>query len=318
MIALKHGITARQFDNKENWGFEITEERKELWAVLLDILLETDRICKKHGIKYFLFAGSMLGAARHGGFIPWDDDLDIAMLRPDYDKFCSIAAKEFTGDYFFQHISTDPYSVFNAHARVMNIRTTAVIPSRMRDGLIREGGCHGVFMDVFPVDGMPADEKERLAYLRQLHSALRKRKRLLKARSIYVLRQGTGVLSLHNFILGWWLQLEKRFFGIDRVARADRAVTELVTRYTYPNGASYSDLAAFPKTAVRRNIDRTLFDGFTTLPFEGHEFPVPAKWEGHLDRKFGDWRTPVRGASCHGELFVDVNKPYTDYLPKKK
>ena len=149
MIKLKHGITARQFDNKENWGFEITEERKELWAVLLDILLETDRICKKNGIKYFLFAGTMLGAARHGGFIPWDDDLDIAMLRPDYDRFCSIAASEFTGDYFFQDLNTDPYTFICTHACIRNRRTTAVIRSRMRNGLIKDGGCHG-FSGYFP------------------------------------------------------------------------------------------------------------------------------------------------------------------------
>ena len=171
-----------------------------------------------------------------------------------------------------------------------------------------------VFLDIFPIDGMPGDEKERMVYLRRVCRARRRLKRLLKARGVYERHLRRGVLSLHNLIFGWRMQLEKRF-GFDRVARANHALTELVTRYTYPQGASYSDLAAFPKTAMRCNIGRALFDGFTTLPFEGHEFPVPTNYEGHLDLLFGDWRTPVRFASCHGELFVDVNRPYTDYLP---
>ena len=85
---IKEGILPESFFNEEIiCNFKVTKERKKLFAVLLGILLKIDYVCKKHGIKYFIYGGTLIGALRHGGFIPWDDDLDIAMLRDDYDKF---------------------------------------------------------------------------------------------------------------------------------------------------------------------------------------------------------------------------------------
>ena len=70
------------------------EERSGLQEMLLQILREFDRICRKHKIQYMLFAGSAIGAARHKGFIPWDDDIDVAMLRPEYERFMAVAQSE--------------------------------------------------------------------------------------------------------------------------------------------------------------------------------------------------------------------------------
>ena len=67
-------------------GHYVSAETKACWKAMLDMVEEIDRICRKHDIKYFLIAGSLLGAIRHRGFIPWDDDVDIALFRKDYDK----------------------------------------------------------------------------------------------------------------------------------------------------------------------------------------------------------------------------------------
>ena len=84
---------------------------RDVQMVQLEILLEFDRICQKHNIPYQLFAGTLLGAIRHKGFIPWDDDIDVCMLRVDYDHFISICDSELDSIYFLQTCFTDPKSI---------------------------------------------------------------------------------------------------------------------------------------------------------------------------------------------------------------
>ena len=79
--------------------YKVTQDLKKIWMVGLDILFELDKVCKKHNLKYFLLWGSLLGAIRHKGFIPWDDDIDVGMLRSDYEKLFSLK-EEFDAPYF--------------------------------------------------------------------------------------------------------------------------------------------------------------------------------------------------------------------------
>lgn len=123
--------------------------------IMLDILKAVHNVCEENGIKYFLFAGSMIGAVRHNGFIPWDDDIDIGMLRPDYNHFCTIAQKALGDDYFLQNTKTDKgYALF--FSKVMKNKTKWI-----------EGGTinanqehHGIYIDVMPFDKIPANEKK--------------------------------------------------------------------------------------------------------------------------------------------------------------
>ena len=101
MVDLKIQLPEGFLKEEERDGFLVTSEVKELWAVLLDILMQIDAICKNNGIEYFLCGGTLLGAVRHKGFIPWDDDLDIMMKRNDYNRFCEIAPFALQQPYFF-------------------------------------------------------------------------------------------------------------------------------------------------------------------------------------------------------------------------
>lgn len=117
--------------------------------IMIEILTEVDRICVKYGIEYYLSDGTLLGAIRHGGFIPWDDDLDISMLRKDYNKFLEVAEKELDKRYFLQTSKTDKYYDIEH------------IPTKIRHNgslFIEEYGKkynQGVYIDIFPMDNVP-------------------------------------------------------------------------------------------------------------------------------------------------------------------
>lgn len=128
---------------------QITPERLRYMQLLqLDILKEFDRICRKHNIKYTLVGGSMLGAVRHKGFIPWDDDIDVSMLREDYNRFSRICEQELDKEkYFWQTMETDPeYRLI--YGRIL-LNGTAYV----RAGQEHNKSRNGIFIDVFPRDG---------------------------------------------------------------------------------------------------------------------------------------------------------------------
>lgn len=123
---------------------------KQVQAIELEILLEVDRICRKHRISYFLDSGTALGAVRHKGFIPWDDDIDIGMLRDDYERFLSVAQEEMGQDYFLQTYRTDGTPIMFAKVRKTG---TTFVEFRLRKFPIN----HGLFIDIFPYDYLPQE-----------------------------------------------------------------------------------------------------------------------------------------------------------------
>ncbi|WP_026499076.1 LicD family protein [Butyrivibrio sp. WCD2001] len=137
-----------------------TEDLKKLQAFELEMLEEVDRICKKHNINYTIIGGTLLGAVRHGGFIPWDDDADVAMLRPEYDRFCEVCQKELDQDrFYFQNMDITPGYRWG-YAKIRRKGTIF-----LRENQEKMPYEQGIFLDVFPQDAVP-DNK----ILRDIHS----------------------------------------------------------------------------------------------------------------------------------------------------
>lgn len=128
----------------------------------LQLLIYVDRICEENDLKYSLYYGTLLGAVRHKGFIPWDDDIDIVMLRPDYDKLLSILAKDET--YLLLDQSTRPDYRYT-FAKLVD-SNTYLESTQFYSG---EDPELGVFLDIFPLDGVPENQEELVLYRNELN-----------------------------------------------------------------------------------------------------------------------------------------------------
>ena len=126
------------------------EELRAVQLTELELLKEVDRICKKSGITYNIIAGTLLGAVRHGGFIPWDDDADVAMLRPEYERFVRACGKELDRErFYFQDMDVTPgYRWGYGKLRKKNTLFLREHQEHMPYG-------QGIFIDIFPLDGVP-------------------------------------------------------------------------------------------------------------------------------------------------------------------
>ena len=132
------------------------KEIEKLKEVEFELLCEFDRVCRKNNLTYFLFGGSLLGAVRHGGFIPWDDDIDVVMPREDLNKLEKISHKVFDNKYFFQSSETEKgYPLM-----VAKLRKNGTIFEELA---MTETQSHkGIFIDVFPLDKLDVSNEKKI------------------------------------------------------------------------------------------------------------------------------------------------------------
>ena len=269
----------------------MTEHQK----IMLEMLREIDRICRKHDIPYQLFAGTALGAVRHGGFIPWDDDLDIIMLRKDYLRFLSLAERELNSDlYALQAEFTDHWPMFFSKLRRNN--TTCFerfIPKDLQSH-------QGIYVDIFPCDNL-SDNK--ILRLMQFLSS-----KIVIAKSLDQRGYRTDNPMKKLFLL---------------LCRA--LPSEPFHRFTVSSAAADSEMvhcffAAASK--FRKSIfPRSWLEESTLLPFEDGTFPVSVYSDELLTSLYGDYhKLPAQQeieAKIHA-FFVDTERSYEHYLELQK
>ena len=150
--------------------YKISDKMKKIWKIELAMLEEVERICKEHGLTWFMVHGSLLGAVRHKGFIPWDDDIDIAMPRKDYNKFLKYARKELKEPLSLHTPETEKDIFWGGFARVRNSRTTGI---ELRE--LEHKGNLGIWIDILPLDVCTMDDKkfeEKEKLIRHCHRLL--------------------------------------------------------------------------------------------------------------------------------------------------
>lgn len=253
------------------------ETLRKVQLVQLEIGKEIKRICDENDIKYFLDSGTLLGAIRHKGFIPWDDDMDIGMLRTDYEKFLKIASEKLKPEYFLQTWKTD-LGYPCAFAKVRKRNTVFVEAISQKTKAHKE-----IYVDVFPYDVYPDDEKVR--------AKLKKKVNLLKYSLL--MKNGVTPWARHKGILRKLLVRMKytpySFYAMfhsrdEIIAKCEKLMpmynTEKSKYYVEQSGA-----ASFGKWLIPAEC----FSSFVEVDFEDTIFLAPRNYDLYLKNAYGDY-----------------------------
>lgn len=271
--------------------YYITPTMKAVWKKELEIALAIKSICEKHGIHFCLIGGSLLGAIRHDGFIPWDDDIDIGMKRSDYELFLQTAQKELPKNLFVQTSLSDPGRNIE-YCQIRNKETTAIDMKYINDSSFFPQYNLGIFIDVFPLDFVNPKklkiQKIKTLFYQHVYAARfiskkgirRKIERIMlspifniigkerffdKRKKVFSLKNETNLIGLNSFLIG-----EKRFIW-----------------------------------------KKEWFDDYENHIFEGENFPIPIGYVEILNNSYGNWNVPVKGTQMHSGIYFD---PYNSYL----
>ena len=293
-------LDASFFKEEERCGYLVTEKRKKVWAVGLELWERFDEVCKKHGITYYAYYGTLLGAVRHQGFIPWDDDIDVIMFRDEYKRFQEIAPSEFTEPYFFQNAYTD--RIIWQISKIRDSRTTAI----ERNFLSLKDTVHqGIFLDIFPFDSVADGIHSEFCVIEEIRNLLWR----MVMEPVTVLRElqsGAEFLLKPEFILELYQKGMKESF------RVFEAFSEEHFGETEDVNYLLNDMTGKHSQCVKKEW----FQDIIYLPFEPIQLPVPAEYDKILTRRYGDYHQLVPGGSDHEGVILEPDIPYKEYFEK--
>lgn len=266
---------------------------KDVQNKILETACFIDNICRKNNIQYFIMGGTALGAVRHGGFIPWDDDLDIFMTPKEYTRFKSAFDKEQSSKFIIQEWRDTPEYLEYAKVRMNG---TTFIEEHFKD---RKDMHHGIMVDIMILHKVPSDKfHERLIfYLSRFVAFHAYVGRGRKAKSLFE-SIATGVLKLLpcNFLVK---HAYKKIYSYDNLKK-DFKYCYWITRANFKGGL----------------FDRNMFENPIDIPFEDKLLMGSSRIKDYLEYRYGNYKElpsqKEREASVHAYIF-DVNKDYTEY-----
>lgn len=306
-------------------GFYVPAMIKRAWAVELDVLAEVDRICKKENIRYFADWGTMLGAVRHGGFVPWDDDLDIVMLRKDYENFIKLAPKSFKeGFEIYTYKNHKDY--WQYMARVVGKNRICFEEDYLEShyGFPYIAGIDITVLDNVPISQEAMDNMGKLAkdilLLADLHAAAKIDKGEFDARVSAVKR----ALNKEELFpgSGWIEDRDERIIVLKNILSeisydSDRDICrrrfyslaeELFSLYYDEESDRLTQMMPMGINGSGRAYPKYYYSKTVYMPFENTTIPLPAIYDEILKTEYGFYMNLVKSSGAHDYPFYEKQK----------
>jgi lipopolysaccharide cholinephosphotransferase len=270
----------------------LENNKRNLQLKILEMVKYLDSFCKENKIEYFIAYGSCLGAVRHKGFIPWDDDFDIGMTLENYNKFIELCKTKLdTNKYFLQTLETEP-NYYLSFAKLRDINTT-LIEEKNKDIAITKG----VYIDIFPIVGIPKGKVKKI---------------FVKINRAFALSANVNVIN--NKFLHSIFKIILSIFGKARILKY---CTKQMMKYRCDDCEEWCSIAGGEgfkiNSTTKAIIGKTIY-----VPFEDTELPIPEKYDEYLRHIYGDYMqiptTEQIKAKEHTAYVLDLNHSYAEYL----
>lgn len=268
--------------------------KRKLQLKILDIVKVIDKLCRDNDIEYYILYGSALGAIRHKGFIPWDDDFDIGMTYDNYIRFLEICEKKLDKDKYYVQTPTKEKNYYLSFSKIRDITTTLIEEENKDIDIVRS-----VYVDVFPLVGVPNNKfKENI----------------LKINRAFMLSANKNIIN--NKILSKIFNGILKIFGRKRILKYSSKRCFKYNTKDCNYWCSIADGDGFEQNKLKKNI----YGKPKYIDFEDIKLPVPEKTDAYLKNIYGDYmKIPSKEqikAREHTPYYLDLNMPYTEYLKK--
>lgn len=240
--------------------------KDEIKKIEFGLLLELDRFCKSHCLRYYLAGGTLLGSVRHKGFIPWDDDIDILMPRPDYEKLV-------------QTFHSENNNVAIRSNRLNNLdgpfAKLVALDTIVQDEFADDNIDKNLWIDIFPVDGLPEDT----VLVKKIFQNTNFNRRILR---LVDCRLGRGKTTFHKYMK----YLLKPLANLYGKKRCIENIEKYITVYRYED-EEYVGAVTWGMYGVNEKMRKELFEQTVEVEFEGHRFPAFSCWHEYLKKLYG-------------------------------